>query len=74
MSSIIASILRCLFFACLFFNWPQTIVGIRNVSQIEFPLQSAEQNGRMVIVDSSGKRVKLACVNWSGGQLEGIAH
>jgi len=66
-----ANILRCLFFACLFFNWPQTIVGIRNVSQIEFPLQSAEQNGRMVIVDSSGKRVKLACVNWSGGQLEG---
>ena len=32
------------------------------------------ENGRMVIVDSSGKRVKLACVNWSGGQLEGIAH
>ena len=66
-----AGILKCLIFMFMLFNCSQTIIGSQNISQIEFPLQSAEQNGRMVIVDSSGKRVKLACVNWSGAQLEG---
>lgn len=42
------------------------------VNEIDFPLKTgASQNGQMFIYDSSGQRVKLACVNWSGFQLTG---
>lgn len=40
------------------------------VENINFPLKTgSNQNGQMFIYDSSGQRVKLACVNWSGFQL-----
>ncbi len=31
---------------------------------IKFPLEAGEDGDRMVIQDSNGDRVKLACVNW----------
>merc|ERR1719192_3229201 len=35
------------------------------------PLTTAEVEGRVVVVDSAGARVKLACVNWYGAHMEG---
>ena len=40
------------------------------LAAIKFPLKSSSQNGKMVIADSSGERVKLACVNWAGAHME----
>ena len=34
-------------------------------------LSTGEVNGVVRIVDSSGARVKLACVNWYGAHMEG---
>ena len=36
-----------------------------------FPLTTAVVGGRVVVVDSAGDRVKLACVNWYGAHMEG---
>lgn len=36
-----------------------------NVEDIKFPLSTQ----RAMIVDASGKRVKLCCVNWSGAHM-----
>ena len=35
------------------------------------PLSTGEVGGKMVIVDSQGVRVKMACVNWYGAHMEG---
>ena len=44
---------------------------LRNASaDPNFPLKSAEVNGKMAIVDSDNNRVKLACVNWYGFHIE----
>ena len=36
-----------------------------------FPLSTGEVEGMVVVVDSDGARVKLACVNWYGAHMEG---
>lgn len=40
------------------------------VAEPNFPLKSAEVNGKMAIVDSDNTRVKFACVNWYGFHIE----
>jgi len=75
MCCLIANFSKFLFWTIFLTNILSIVIGSRNVNHIEFPLQSGKVNGpngtRMVIVDTSGSRVKLACVNWSGAQLEG---
>ncbi|XP_023338666.1 uncharacterized protein LOC111709274 [Eurytemora carolleeae] len=39
-------------------------------SSINFPLESGRIGNRMVVMDSTGARVKLACVNWYGAHME----
>ncbi|XP_023330673.1 uncharacterized protein LOC111703052 isoform X2 [Eurytemora carolleeae] len=39
---------------------------------IKFPLEAGEDGDRMVIQDSNGDRVKLACVNWYGAHMENL--
>jgi endoglucanase len=38
---------------------------------LSLPLTTGEVGGRVVVVDSAGERVKLACVNWYGAHMEG---
>merc|ERR1719400_1985239 len=44
---------------------------VRSARTQVFPLTTAPVDGRMVVVDSLGDRVKLACVNWYGAHMEG---
>merc|ERR1719192_3003201 len=41
-------------------------------SDVAFPLNAGQVGRRMVTVDSSGERVKLACVNWYGAHMEDL--
>ena len=47
------------------------MVMVRSARTQVFPLTTAPVDGRMVVVDSLGDRVKLACVNWYGAHMEG---
>ena len=38
--------------------------------EIQLPLRSAVVGDRMAVVDATGERVKLACVNWYGAHLK----
>merc|ERR1719400_2796167 len=44
---------------------------VRSTKAQTFPLSTGEVEGRVVVVDSDGARVKLACVNWYGAHMEG---
>ena len=35
------------------------------------PLTTSDLDGKMVVVDTTGSRLKLACVNWYGAHMEG---
>ena len=39
---------------------------------LSLPLTTGEIGGKVVVVDSAGKRVKLSCVNWYGAHMEGF--
>ena len=39
---------------------------------LSLPLTTGEKGGKVVVVDSTGKRVKLSCVNWYGAHMEGF--
>jgi len=40
--------------------------------EVVFPLRAGQVGDRMVTVDSTGNRVKLACTNWYGAHMEGL--
>merc|ERR1719419_1767741 len=44
---------------------------VANVSGQSLPLTTGEIDGKIVVVDNSGSRIKLACVNWYGAHMEG---
>jgi len=50
-------------------------IQLHNASapQLSFslPLSTATVNNKVVVVDATGDRVKLACVNWYGAHMEG---
>merc|ERR1711971_445825 len=39
---------------------------------LSLPLSTGEIGGKVVVIDSAGERVKLACVNWYGAHMEGF--
>ena len=41
-----------------------SLVGLVSGLNVSLPLEQGQVGDRMVIVDSTGARVKLACVNW----------
>ena len=41
-----------------------------SMRSLSLPLSTAEVQGKVVVVDSEGGRVKLACVNWYGAHME----
>ena len=47
------------------------VVTVTSTCGQVFPLTTAEVGGKVLVVDSAGDRVKLACVNWYGAHMEG---
>merc|ERR1712172_441322 len=46
--------------------------GMSSSTRLSLPLSTGEIEGKVVVIDSAGERVKLACVNWYGAHMEGF--